>query len=291
MNIRRSNQPVCRSWCSEGARAMQIIQWKIGILSVAMAALASGAEIDTNQLPAAAAAKVDFDRDIRPILEQSCLRCHGQEKPKSHFRLTSRELAVKGGDNNPDDIVPGDSGRSRLIHFVAGLVEDVQMPPPGKAEPLTPAQIGLLRAWIDQGAAWGTTNQFPQSAFSFSPTLRWIGVQGDKSKFREIEGVKEGVGGGVENFSMERQDAPGRKLSMEGHFLAPEEDMQLKLQWTKTDAGFVRMGFDEWRKYYVDTGGLVPPTNSFSWNRDLYRDNGWGWSNLGFTRPDLPRTV
>jgi mono/diheme cytochrome c family protein len=270
---------------------MRIIRWIIGILSVALAALASAAEIDTNKLPAAATVKANFDHDIRPILEQSCLRCHGPEKPKSHFRLTSREMALKGGDNNPDDIVPGDSGRSRLVHSVAGLVEDMQMPPPGKAEPLTPAQIGLLRAWIDQGAAWGTTNQFPQSAFSFSPTLRWIGVEGNKSKFREMEGVKEGLGGGVENFSMERQDSPDRKLSMEGHFLAPEEDMQLKLQWTKTDAGFVRVGFDEWRKYYVDTGGFVPPTNSFSLNRDLYLDNGRAWIDLGLTRPDLPQTV
>src|SRR5262249_10803635 len=155
---------VCPSRHSEDSRAMHIGKWKIGILGAAAVALASGAEIDTNKLPAAASVNVDFNRDIRPIFEQSCFRCHGLEKPKSHFRLTSREEAVKGGDSTTDDIVPGNGGGSQLIYYVAGLVEAMQMPPPDKGEPLTPAQIGLLRAWIDQGAAWGATNQFPQSA-------------------------------------------------------------------------------------------------------------------------------
>ena len=68
-----------------------------------------GGEIQTNQLPEPAKVVIDFDRDIRPILETSCWRCHGPPKPKSHFRLDNRESALKGGDNNTNDIVPGDS--------------------------------------------------------------------------------------------------------------------------------------------------------------------------------------
>src|SRR6266496_6205571 len=111
----------------------------------------SGAEIDAATLPAAAKATTDFDRDVKPIFESVCFRCHGPEKPKSRFRLDNREAALKGGENNKDDIVPGDSAKSKLIHYVARLVEDMEMPPPGKGEPLKPEHVGVLRAWIDQG--------------------------------------------------------------------------------------------------------------------------------------------
>src|SRR5271154_2357928 len=144
----------------------------------------SAAEIQTNSLPSPANIKIDFDRDIRPILENSCVRCHGPQKPRSHFRLDNRESALNGGDNNTNDIVPGDSSKSLLIHYVARQVPDMEMPPTGRGNPLTPQQIGLLRAWIDQGANWNTTNQPAQLALTFAPTLRWIGVQGDQLKFR-----------------------------------------------------------------------------------------------------------
>ena len=57
------------------------------------------------------------------ILETSCLRCHGPEKPKSKFRLDNRESALKGGDDGVD-ILPGNSAKSPLIHYIAGLVGD-----------------------------------------------------------------------------------------------------------------------------------------------------------------------
>src|SRR5882672_6157853 len=83
-----------------------------------------GAEIDPGALPAAAKATVDFDRDVKPIFESVCFRCHGLEKPKARFRLDNRESALKGGENNQDDVVPGDSAKSKLILFVARVVED-----------------------------------------------------------------------------------------------------------------------------------------------------------------------
>jgi len=55
------------------------------------------------------------------------------------------------------------------------------MPPTGKGDPLTPQQISLLRAWIDQGANWNTTNQLPQTTLTFAPTLRWFDVRGNQS--------------------------------------------------------------------------------------------------------------
>jgi len=145
----------------------------------------SAAELDAAKLPPPATLKIEFERDIRPIFQSACWRCHGPEKPKSHFRLDNRESALKGGDNGID-ILPGNSAQSTLIHYVARLVEDMEMPPPGKGELLTTEQIGLLRAWIDQGAWWGTTTAPPPLSFSATPAFRWTGVEGDRKKFREV---------------------------------------------------------------------------------------------------------
>jgi WD40 repeat protein len=106
---------------------------------------------DAKKLPPAAEKEVDYVRDIEPILTAKCMKCHGEKKPKSNYRLDGRETAIKGGDIGAA-IVPGKSAESNLIKFVGGLDPDVKMPPQG--DPLTPAEIGLLRAWIDQGLKW-----------------------------------------------------------------------------------------------------------------------------------------
>jgi hypothetical protein len=249
-------------------------------------------EVDTNQLPPAATAQVDFIRDIIPIFEDNCWRCHGNEKPKGRFNLTTRETALKGGMNGVD-ILPGDSAGSPLVQYVARLVPDMEMPPADKGEPLTAEQVGLLRAWIDQGAEWGATNEYPQTDFALAPTVRWVDVRGDNFKFREIEGFKEGWGGGAENFYLEQRDAPDMKYTAEGHLLFQERDFQLQLTYTKTDVGFVRAGIERWRKYYDDTGGyfaaFTPP--SFNLDRDLHLDIGRVWFDAGLTLPDWPQIV
>src|SRR6266478_1290391 len=116
----------------------------------------ANAAVDLAKLPPAAQREIDFAKDIQTILENSCLKCHEPEKAKGKLLLDTRANALKGGENGPD-IIPGDSAKSPLIHFTARLVEDSEMPPIGKGEPLTKEQIGLLRAWIDQGAKWPDT--------------------------------------------------------------------------------------------------------------------------------------
>jgi hypothetical protein len=83
------------------------------------------------------------------------VKCHGPEKPKSKYRLDSLASMIKGGESGNAAIVPGKSDKSPLVHFVSGLVEEMEMPPTDKREKypaLTKEQIGILRAWIDQGA-------------------------------------------------------------------------------------------------------------------------------------------
>ena len=107
------------------------------------------------ELPPAANRVVDFVRDVGPIFREHCLACHGEEKQKSDYRLDARDTALKGGEHGEAAIVVGKSAESPLIQFVGGLDADTLMPPKksDKAR-LTAEQIGVLRAWIDQGAVW-----------------------------------------------------------------------------------------------------------------------------------------
>jgi hypothetical protein len=90
-------------------------------------------------------------------LERSCTSCHSGEKPKGGYGLTTRDLALKGGQSGEPAIIPGHGERSALLRFVQDQVEDLEMPPLSKREKfpaLTKDETARLRAWIDQGAVW-----------------------------------------------------------------------------------------------------------------------------------------
>lgn len=103
-------------------------------------------------LPAAAKETVDFKKHIQPIFESRCLECHDAKKHKGGIRLDRLDDLLVGGDSGKPGVIRGKSAESYLVHVVAGLDPDAAMPP--KGERLTAEQVGLLRAWIDQGAAW-----------------------------------------------------------------------------------------------------------------------------------------
>lgn len=131
------------------ARLVLAFQAMLALLPGPMLAAApTAAQLAT--LPPAVTRTVDFAKDIEPLLTRSCLSCHGPEKQRGGYRLDSRAASLQGGEAYSPAIRPGDSAGSPLIHLVAGLVPDTKMP--AKGEPLAPDQIGLLRAWIDQGA-------------------------------------------------------------------------------------------------------------------------------------------
>jgi mono/diheme cytochrome c family protein len=110
------------------------------------------ADVDITKLPPVAAKKgVTFDADIKPLFEKACFKCHGEEKQKGKLRVDSAAAIAKGSENGPV-IVAGKSEKSTLVHAIAALDPDAAMPPEGKADPLTKDQVGLVRAWIDQGA-------------------------------------------------------------------------------------------------------------------------------------------
>jgi len=102
------------------------------------------------QLPAADASSklVDYSREIQPILTTHCYACHGPDegKRKAKLRLDQRDAAIKKA------IKPGDASHSLLISRVSSNEADEMMPPDTKKDRLNPAQIDLLRRWIDEGA-------------------------------------------------------------------------------------------------------------------------------------------
>jgi ankyrin repeat protein len=128
---------------------MHIGQMKFTL--VLMVAAISFATAQT-RLPPAAARKVDYKQDIQPLLSQKCYSCHGSEVQQAGLRLDLRQNALRGGDYGPV-IKIGDSANSKLIHRLVDGDGGMQMPP---TEPLSSDEIGLLRAWIDQGAEFRT---------------------------------------------------------------------------------------------------------------------------------------
>lgn len=130
---------------------------------------------EVKPLPKASDAKVDFVKDIQPILRKTCYSCHGVEEQEAGLRLDLKARAFAGGDGGKV-IMPGKSAESRLVQLIAGLDEDTGiMPPEGEGTPLTAAQVALFRAWIDQGAKWPESADVASAKddhWSFQPIRR-----------------------------------------------------------------------------------------------------------------------
>jgi hypothetical protein len=94
---------------------------------------------------------VDFGREIRPLLQERCIECHGEKKQKGELRLDAKVHAFKGGHDGPA-ILAGKAEASPLFQRLTSTDEDEKMPP--KGDPLTPSQISLIREWINSGAKW-----------------------------------------------------------------------------------------------------------------------------------------
>lgn len=132
----------------------------------ALVAWALQASVAAQAPPEGAARPVDYAKDVRPILEAKCLSCHGPGTSKSGLRVDRRASLLKGGDSEEPSVVPGDGAGSVLIQAISGEDPGRKMPP--KGEPLSKAQVDMLRAWVDQGAAMpdGPEEEAPAAAKS-----------------------------------------------------------------------------------------------------------------------------
>lgn len=175
------------------------------------------------ELPVPSGRKVDFAKDIAPIFEAKCAKCHGPEKQKSGYRLDVKSIALTGGEASAPNIVPGKSAESPLVKYVAGLEEDMKMPP--KGEPLSADEIALVRRWIDDGAEW------PESAsVQLSDPRDWWSLKPPVKHAPPGEGTANPIDGFI-----------AAKLAAKGLAMAPEADART-------------LG----RRVYFDITGLPP---------------------------------
>src|SRR5205823_445160 len=122
-----------------------------------------------------AAAKVDFNREIRPILSNQCAKCHGPD-PKERkggtdgLRLDVRDDAIAdlGGYAA---IVPGHPEKSELIKRILSTDDDERMPPKGSGKKLTPLELDVLKRWIEQGAEYAQHWSYVKPARPPLPTV------------------------------------------------------------------------------------------------------------------------
>lgn len=120
--------------------------------TLVLALAVAHAAVDPAKLPPASKKTgVTFEKDIKPLFEASCTKCHGAEKQKGKLRVDTVAAIMRGGESGKI-VEAGNSAKSLIVHVISGLDPDTAMPPEGKAKPLTPEQVGLVRAWIDQGA-------------------------------------------------------------------------------------------------------------------------------------------
>ena len=98
-------------------------------------------------------APVDFEREILPLFKKNCVACHNATKAESGLVLETPQTMIKGGDSGPA-VTPKNAAESLLLARATG--QDGLMPPPDNkvaAKPFTPEELGLIKLWIDQGAA------------------------------------------------------------------------------------------------------------------------------------------
>jgi len=138
------------------------------ILLIALVGLASSAITATGQ------DKVDFEKQIWPLLDNSCVKCHQPKhkdkrgrtrRPKGDLVMTNKAALIKGGENNEDNpnLTPGDPKKSSYLQMtLLDLSEDEHMPPEDKAPQWTDEEKKLFEKWITEGADFGKWERDPE---------------------------------------------------------------------------------------------------------------------------------
>ncbi|WP_165698728.1 PSD1 and planctomycete cytochrome C domain-containing protein [Bremerella volcania] len=141
--------------------------------------------------------RIDFNRQIRPILSDRCFQCHGPDEEERYggFRLDVRDGAIQAADSGSTPIVPGKPDESELLLRVVTDDASIQMPPPEAKKPhLTKQEAELIKTWIEQGAAWSPHWSFVAPKRPQLPAVKnseWIRNPIDRFILARLE--KEGL--------------------------------------------------------------------------------------------------
>src|SRR5262245_19994075 len=156
-SLGRECLPCCRRSCLLSGRTLMT---RFCIVSMVWLLLLTA-------MPVAAAEKVDFQREIRPLLADKCFACHGRDADhrEGGLRLDERDAALAGGDSGEKAIVPLQPGNSELIRRILSSDPDERMPPAKSKKELTAADKDVLKRWISEGAEY-------KSHWAFTPPVR-----------------------------------------------------------------------------------------------------------------------
>lgn len=136
--------------------------------------------------------KIEFQRDIQPILAEHCSHCHGVDAStrEGGLRLDVQQDAFRGGDSGVPAIKPGKAPESELVKRIHSMDADSMMPPPSEKKPLSAAQKELLEKWINQGAdyqvhwAFVAPKKLPLPEPTKNPIDAWVDSQLQTQKLK-----------------------------------------------------------------------------------------------------------
>ncbi|MBK9170941.1 MAG: PSD1 domain-containing protein [Bryobacterales bacterium] len=256
-------------------------------------------------LPPPAAHTVDFSREVAPLFAKRCQGCHNAGQRTAGLRLDSREGLLEGGYSGAA-IIPGKSAESTLIHMVAGTREGRVMPPAGAK--LTPVEVGILRAWIDQGANWSAKATAESAAPRAEKPQHWAFVAPRRPEVPEVR-RKEWVRNPVDAFILARLEGEGiapspeasretlirrATLDLTGLLPTPEETAAF-LADTRPDAyerlvdGLLASPHygEKWARHWLD---LARYADSDGYEKDQVRPHAWRYRHwlIAALNRDMP---
>ena len=244
------------------------------------------------ELPPPVNRPVDFESEVRPILHTRCYACHGPSVQMNGFRLDQRDAAFKGGQGGAA-IVPARSAISGLVQRVSSSEDGFRMPP---VDPrLTREEVGILRAWIDQGARW------PEDAHGEVPPV--AAVPGGHWAFRPISRSEPPPVRGdawirnpIDRFVLAKLESEGIEPSPEADKLTLLRRLSLDLvglppTWQEAEAFLLDTSDDsyeravdrlldsrhygeKWARHWLD---LARYADSDGYEKDLARPYAWRW--------------
>ena len=264
----------------------------VALIQSSASRLTSAQTVEGEKLPPTAKLQVEFRRDIEPLLKEKCQSCHGAEQQLSGFRLDSRSAVLSGG-NSGVVVKPGNSQGSRLIHLVAGLNKELRMPMTG--DPLTAEQVGLLRAWIDQGVLWQDESSKPPSPMLSSKSKHWAFAPPQRPKQPKVKNTTW-VRNPIDSFVLARLEKEGitpsaeadretliRRLSLDLTGLPPSPDQVAEFLADKRPDAYERLVDpslssphygEKWARPWLD---LARYADSDGYEEDRIRPHAWRW--------------
>jgi hypothetical protein len=216
----------------------------------------------------------DFDSEIRPLLKEHCVSCHGGKKQKGELRLDAKTFAFKGGHGGPA-IVAGSADASPLFQRITSADADERMPPDG--EPLTTAQKHLVQEWIESGAVW-PENDADKAATVDIRAAHWA-VQPIRKDFPANASIDSFIEAKLrENNLTMSPEADARTLTRRLHFgllgLPPTPSRQPYASYeTLVDELLASPHYGErWARHWLD---IAHYADTHGFERDQLRPNAW----------------